>query len=229
MDDIGPKQPEMDIPEKTEKMEIRGKSTKRPKRTSIRDTLRETALLTEYLRNGHNGTQAAYATYNVTTDKSAGVVASRVLNKVSVRQELEAYVEAQRAGIQVQLSSLVEIASGKYKSTTVTTTTDPRGGVTVSETVKQCTAGDRINAIATIAKLTGWTDVNRAKGQALSAELKRMFKQLVSPPVKDAALQAAQSPIAGPVSDAAPEAVPSTTEDAADAPAVQEEATDAQG
>ncbi len=123
-----------------------------------------------------NGTQAVQAVYHYPSDKTAGVQATRLLKIDSVRSDVERIISELNMGAKVRLNAINCIITGKHRQETTTTTVDAEGKEYKSTTLKAPRASDIVKAVDLVEKITGTYDKNRAVTDAVSVELKAVFR-----------------------------------------------------
>ena len=140
--------------------------------------LKANTYLSNYLSNGYNGTQAYKAVKPDVTIATAHANGSRMLNSAIVQSVLQEVLDRNNVSIELQLVQLANIAKGEYSKSTIYETYDRDGELVRKQVVtSKPSAKDITSAINLIARLTGQYDAMRVNANAMSSELKRLYRQ----------------------------------------------------
>ena len=100
-----------------------------------------------------------------------------MIRRDSVQTLLNEIASRYRAGVEFQLSQLSNIMHGEYTKSTIYKTYDKDGElIRTQEVVSKPSARDITSAINLISKLTGQQDAMRINANAMSGELKRLYR-----------------------------------------------------
>ena len=140
--------------------------------------LKANTYLSSYLSNGYNGTQAYKAIYPHAPTNTAQTQGSVMLREPMVQGVLQQVLDRHNASIELQIIQLANIAKGEYTKSTIYETYDADGSLVRKQVVSsKPSAKDITSAINLIARLTGQYDAMRVNANAMSSELKRLYRQ----------------------------------------------------
>ena len=124
-----------------------------------------------------NATQSYIAAYPGSTYATAATEASKNLKKPHIQDAIQQILSEIGMESKVRLQALKEVITGDYIQTTVNTTKKGKKILYKSTSTRTPSAGERIKAVDTVEKIAGTYDKNKVTAEAVSQELKDLFKR----------------------------------------------------